>query len=178
MLFLVRPSARYSDSYLEALKEFQAEGRYLFYDTRWMSRNFHRVVDELLAEADPAHVVRPGLVPATQYWLISRDDGGRETYVGRAALRHWLDRNLLHLGGHIGYAIRPTARRTGCGTAALRLVLPEARRMGFDRVLVTCDADNIGSRKIIERNGGILENAVPYVDLGRKIVKLRFWIRL
>ena len=177
MLFLARPAVRYRDSYLGALEEFQAEGRYLFYDVPWVRRNFHRLVDNLLAEADP-DCVRPELVPATQFWLIRGDDGARETYVGSTAVRHRLNRNLLHLGGHIGYAIRPSARRAGCGTAILRLVLPEARKMGFDRVLVTCDADNIGSRKIIERNGGILENAVPYVDFGRKIVKLRFWIRL
>jgi predicted acetyltransferase len=33
---------------------------------------------------------------------------------------------------------------------------------------VTCDVDNVASRKVIERNGGVLED--------RRGDKLRFWV--
>jgi predicted acetyltransferase len=43
-------------------------------------------------------------------------------------------------------------------------------------VLLTCDETNIGSRKLIEANGGQLENAVVVEDSSVK--KLRYWIEL
>ncbi len=179
MLFLARPSAKYKASYVDALGEFHAEGRDLHSSEQWVGSNFNLLVQSLLAEAQtPTGAF--GNVPVSHFWLIHRADdaAGRETYLGRTTIRHELDRYLLHLGGHIGYATRPSARKCGYGTAILRLVLPEARNLGFGRVLVTCDSDNVGSRRIIERSGGVLENAVPYRDFGRSFVKLRFWIRL
>jgi predicted acetyltransferase len=56
------------------------------------------------------------------------------------------------------------------------LDLPEARRLGLSAVLLTCDADNAGSRAIIERNGDQLERAGEAPDTGVPI--LRYWISL
>lgn len=83
------------------------------------------------------------------------DDQGREvlTYI-----RHRLTASLREIGGHIGYDIRPSARRHGHATAMLAAALPVARSLGIDRALLTCDADNLGSRKVIEANGGVLED--------------------
>jgi predicted acetyltransferase len=41
-------------------------------------------------------------------------------------------------------------------------------------VLVTCDEDNVASRRTIERCGGMLENVVENPDGGPK--KRRYWI--
>ena len=43
-----------------------------------------------------------------------------------------------------------------------------ARALGLERVLITCDADNVGSRRVIAANGGRLED--------QRGQKLRFWI--
>jgi predicted acetyltransferase len=43
-----------------------------------------------------------------------------------------------------------------------------AHGLGIERALVTCDVDNIGSRAVIERNGGVLED--------ERAGKLRFWV--
>lgn len=48
---------------------------------------------------------------------------------------------LMQMGGHIGYAIRPSERRKGYAGRMLALGLQEARKLALDRVLVTCDAD-------------------------------------
>jgi predicted acetyltransferase len=82
---------------------------------------------------------------------------GREL-VGRASVRHQLNDFLLNMGGHIGYAVRPHYRRQGFGTELLRQALIVARADGVDRVLVTCDEDNIASAKIIESHGRVLED--------------------
>ena len=78
------------------------------------------------------------------------------------------------MSGHIGYEIRPSKRRQGYDTKILRLGLEKARELDLHRVLVTCDEDNIGSKKIIEHNGGMFENAIEIE--GDTVKKLRYWI--
>lgn len=74
----------------------------------------------------------------------------------------------MEVGGHIGYDVRPTARRRGHATAMLRAALPIARRIGIETVLVTCDLTNTASRKVIESCGGRFED--------ERGGKLRFWV--
>jgi predicted acetyltransferase len=62
----------------------------------------------------------------------------------------------------------------GYGSAMLELAIPKVRELGIDRILLTCNASNVGSRKIIEKNGGVLENEV--IDTEKGTHKLRFWI--
>jgi predicted acetyltransferase len=115
--------------------------------------------------------LKPGWVPMTTHWLL--DDAGEVVGVGR--LRHRLTPALLEDGGHIGYYVRPTHRGKGYGTEILRLLLVEARKLGIDRALLTVHSDNGASIRVIERNGGVLEDertdpeGVPY---------RRYWIAL
>jgi predicted acetyltransferase len=51
----------------------------------------------------------------------------------------------------------------------LREALPVANRLGIDPALLTCDWDNLASQRVIEANGGILED--------RRGQKLRYWVR-
>ena len=108
----------------------------------------------------------PGRVPAT--FLYADVDG---QVVGRASVRHALTDQLLRLGGHIGYAVLPPFRRRGYGTEILRQSLVVARAEGVDRVLVTCDDDNLGSIAVIERCGGRRDVEWPGDDGTR-----RYWI--
>ncbi|MDZ5447843.1 GNAT family N-acetyltransferase [Micromonospora sp. 4G57] len=59
--------------------------------------------------------------------------------------------------GHIGFGIRPSARRRGLATWALGRMLEEARMLGLDRVLAVCAVDNGASARTIERCGGVFE---------------------
>ena len=108
-----------------------------------------------------------GWVHATHWWIV--EDA---TMLGAISLRHELNDFLLDAGGHIGYGIRPSARRRGLATWALGEVLDHARRLGLDRVLLTCDDDNVASARTIERHGGVLED-VRDTGVGRK---RRYWI--
>ena len=82
---------------------------------------------------------------------------------------------LLRIGGHIGYVVVPEFRRQGHATAILHLALQFAHdTLGLDLVLLTCDDDNIGSIKTIEKNGGVLEDVVSGPDLGKP--KRRYWM--
>lgn len=111
-------------------------------------------------------------MPESTHWLVR--DG--TTFVGFSRLRHRLAPALEHHGGHVGYAIRPSERGKGYGTRILALTLNKAREMGLDRVLVTCDTDNLASVRVIEANGGVLQNQSVSNRSGKMIS--RYWISL
>jgi predicted acetyltransferase len=126
-------------------------------------------VGRLHREADRSVPPVEGRVHSTYFWMVEGD-----RYLGAIALRHVLNDFLLEAGGHIGYGVRPGARRQGLASWALGEVLPHASALGLTRVLVTCDDTNIGSQRVIERNGGVLEDVRDTV-LGRT---RRYWIDL
>lgn len=115
--------------------------------------------------------VEAGLVPASTFLCLRKTDG---RLVGMIDIRHRLNGQLLLLGGHIGYSVRRGERRKGYATRMLGLGLVECRRLGIDRVLVTCEQANIASARVIMANGGVLESEVE--QQGR--VTQRYWIEL
>lgn len=97
--------------------------------------------------------------------------------IGRASIRHSLNDHLMKIGGNIGYAVATSFRNRGWATEILRLSLIYCRDvLGLERVLVTCDEDNIGSVKTILKNGGVLENKI--LNEGKTSHTNRYWIKL
>lgn len=151
MPILVLPATTYRVSFAAAVPEFQAEGRFLELDAARLTdgTEFARYVEEVLEKA-VRDAPRPvGVVPETVLWYV--DDA---EYLGRVSIRHALTPRLRKLGGHIGYDVRPTVRRRGHATAMLAMALPIAAGLGIDPALITCDAANTASRRVIEANGG------------------------
>jgi predicted acetyltransferase len=170
MAELVRPSRRHRDSFLEASKEFPDDEDTLVYEREHAARDFDGFVASVAAWSTGELLPR-GWVASSTFWLVDGED-----YIGSINIRHELTDWLLRFGGHIGYAVRPSRRRQGYGTLMCKLALDKAREIGLARVLITCDADNTGSRRIIEANGGVFEDAVPQAD--RSVPKRRYWIDL
>lgn len=163
--FLSPPDVRYKTSHIEALREFHAEGKRPPWNYDKLDKHFDEYVAALRARAiDPL----PGYVPQTDYWLIAEG-----VYAGRISIRHRLNDMLRRFGGHIGYEIRPSMRRKGYGTLQCKLGLERAWAMGLKRVLITCDDDNIGSIRIIEANGGVLQDKI---DNRRSALTRRYWV--
>lgn len=108
-----------------------------------------------------------GWVPCTTYWIT--DSAQPAKVLGSLALRHHLDNDFLReYGGHIGYGVRPSARRRGAASAAVRASLPLAGALGLRRVMLTCDEDNLPSRATIEGCGGVFERMAGH--------RRRYWI--
>ncbi|AUG78432.1 GCN5 family acetyltransferase [Kitasatospora sp. MMS16-BH015] len=173
MLRLIVPTTRLHTSWLDARAEFAGahqDGAGLTpEDEVDTPEGFATWVDRLLRRGDTTLPPEEGRVHATHRWIVEG-----ETYLGAIDLRHTLNDFLLEAGGHIGYSIRPTARRRGLATWALAQALPLARELGIDRVLLTCDPDNAPSARTIRANGGVLED-VRETSIG---TKSRYWITL
>lgn len=167
MPVLLSPTTALQGSFLEALGEYHAEGLpfYARLDPASLADAgaFATYVRGLLLDALPSHRRLSLAVPQTTLWWVE----GRRL-VGRLSIRHELDGWLRTNGGHIGYDVRPSARRQGHATAMLAAALPVAHALGIDPALVTCDHDNVGSRKVIEANGGVADEPTPE--------KLRYWV--
>lgn len=156
--------------YLEYLTEWEhLGGRIIPASCDKGERSFLQMLEKWEEEKSNA-VYEKGLVPATTYFLV--DETG---YIyGCLNFRHELNEYLLKAGGHIGYGVRPSWRQKGYATNLLKQGLQICREAGLDKVLITCDEDNIGSAKTIEKCGGVLENMIQDGDG----VKKRYWINL
>lgn len=97
--------------------------------------------------------------------------------VGRSSIRHELNDFLIKFGGNIGYAVATPYRNQGIATEILKQTLDYCRNvLKLERVLLTCDEDNLGSIKTIVKNGGVFENKI--LNEGKTTHTNRYWIKL
>ena len=138
-------------------------------EPEWFLRQLH---------APPTTIVLPDgtlgpRVPETHLWYVAGDE-----FLGAISVRHSLSPMLEQWGGHIGYGVRPSAWGQGHASAMLAGMLDYARaNLPLDRVTLTANVKNPASIRVIEKNGGVLRDAVPHPwvpgDTGR-----RYWIAL
>ena len=91
-------------------------------------------------------------------------------------IRHELNEYLRLYAGHIGYSVRPSARRQGVAKWMLSNALPFCRALGLRRVMIACEPWNEGSRRTILANGGVYEKTVhePQEDIDLE----QYWVEL
>lgn len=118
-----------------------------------------------LIEISHGNHLPDGYVPQTIYWMFIDDRP-----VGYGKLRHRLNEKLLKYGGHVGYIVRPSERGKGYGILFLRELMKAAKLIGIQKLLITCDEDNMRSRRVVERNSGKLEEIENGI--------CRYWIEL
>jgi predicted acetyltransferase len=167
---LVEPEMRFARSFVEMTRESRAAGETMFSRMDELLRYGLREYLDLIRDQAKGKRLHPGFVQSLTYWLVTDED----RVVGQSHLRPKLTKSLMHEGGHIGYFIRRCERRQGYGAAILTHTLPKAFERGIDPVLITCDTDNIGSARIIEKHGGQLENRVISRHTGKSVN--RYWI--
>lgn len=168
-LKLVKLSKEYQTQLNDMMSEWlAAEQDFSPYVIR---KNDYRDFDYYLEHLETKEATEK-LVPDSTFFCLDTD---RNIFVGAVNIRHYLNEGLLFTGGHIGDGVRPSERRKGIATRMIGLALEECKKLGIDRVLMTCDTDNIGSAKSIIRNGGVLENEVINSD---GVPEQRYWIQL
>ncbi len=172
-LRLIRLTRQYEKQLGEMIDEWKADQEknhtnhspWAIFKNDW--HDFDRYLNELeIKSADGRKV------PDSVFFLLDEE---RDRLLGAVNIRHYLNESLLREGGHIGDGIRPSERNKGYGTELVRLALEECRKLGINRVLMTCDKDNIASARTIVKNGGVLEN--EFVNSDGEIEQ-RYWIVL
>lgn len=120
----------------------------------------------------PDGTIGPRVVE-TQLWYVEGEE-----FLGSVSVRHSLTPRLEQWGGHIGYAVRPSAQGRGYASAMLAGMLDHVRaNLPLERVMLTASLNNPASIRVIEKNGGVLDAEIPNPwvpgDIGR-----RYWIEL
>jgi len=169
---LVVPSLELEDAFFAFCNDYEQydveNGQYYFEGRVSFSDYIQRLCDNVKGIN-----LKDGYVPCSCFWFMKNDN----TIIGAIRIRHNIASEFLEVeGGHIGYYIAPSYRGQGYGKTMLCLALPKAKALGIKRALITADEDNWPSRKVIEANGGELEN----IRLGKVFPKpvARYWITL
>ncbi|MGP9527245.1 GNAT family N-acetyltransferase [Glutamicibacter sp. AOP5-A2-18] len=183
---LRKPSPELHASFMQSTAEWNGvdqDGASVFFAEKYGwdladRTDFEHWVQLLNDLAKPDFTPLPGFVSQSTLWVVENGE-----YLGAVSLRHELGNDyLLEVGGHIGYGIRPSARRRGLAKFALAGSLEQARALGLSKVLITCSDSNIGSARTIESSGGVLESLKPLSEVGPKFgvqeAVRRYWINL
>ncbi len=101
-------------------------------------------------------------------------DEEKNYFIGEVSIRHKLNDALTHCGGHIGYGVRFSEWNKGYGTTLLRLALQKAKERGLTQIMITCNDDNLGSAKVMENNGIVLQDRIENIVYGKTIVTRRY----
>ena len=179
---LIIPEKKYKDSFIKALKNgFSSGGRPVKTEPeiREIENDFDGFLKKTTStEVDPTPVLRDDgkyyvNVPQIIYWLI---DNGE--FIGEFDLRVGLNEFLKrYTGGNVAYGISPEYRRKGYATKGLSLLIGKAKGKGMSELLVSAAESNIGSRKVIENNGGVLTEIIEPPWKNEKFRKYRIKIK-
>lgn len=174
MLKLIDPNEKYLEEYKEAYElscEKIEQGLVSRHDQMFFNPDEVDVIDAIMSQRDESRLPE-GWVLSYNYFAVDDDK-----FIGIINIRVKLTERLLKFGGHIGYGVNPKYWKMGYGTKMLALALEKyGDLIEEDKILITCDEDNIGSYKIIEANGGVLENIVEAEEDGDIFPLRRYWI--
>ena len=166
-LYLAKPQIEDASEALEMMNKWRAHGGRINPGLlRRLTSSYAEWLDDIQSQEKFQSQDR---VPQTLYFLKNSDGA----ILGAVSLRHYLDQTNILDGGHVGYGICPEHRGKGYGHLILALAVEKLVGMGIHDILVTCDADNVISQKVIAHNNGILENQARDED---GILINRYWI--
>ncbi len=110
---------------------------------------FGEWLKSLRPDASVAADATPDWPPTTVFIAVRLPDNA---VVGIVNIRHYLTEAIYH-NGHIGYSVHPRERGKGYGTEILRKALIKAEQLGIIETVVTCNENNIPSKRVIQKNG-------------------------
>lgn len=161
---LAKPSVKYKESFLDFVSDVKDTGYESYSLYTKAEENFDEFLMQL-KDSQEGNNLPDGYVPCSSFWLIDEKD----EVVGVIRIRHIVNSDFLQMIGHIGYEIKSTHRKMGYGTNLLEFGLIEAKKIGLDVVLITCDNDNLASLRIIDKFNGEYKTSFIDPDTGKTV---------
>lgn len=148
---LVPPSLSWESEFEEFLSDMEQKDRTNMGSYLMGQKDFTGYVTTL-QEEEKGQKPRDGYVPCTTRWMINND----RNIVGVVRIRHHINSDFLRSeAGHLELDIAPSWRQCGYGSLLLGYGLQIGKKMGLGSILCVVDEDNIGSIRVMEKNGGI-----------------------
>ena len=156
-IFLIKPSLKYKIEYEEMMDEWEKYGGRIHPGAlvRYSNKQKKNVTFEewlkWIEEDKKEETCPSGAVPQDLFFLINKND----RILGAITIRHYLNKKMEINGGHLGVGVRPSERLKGYATKMIQLAMPIVKNeYGINKIMYTCDKENIGSVKAIKNNGG------------------------
>jgi len=172
-LMLIRPTLKHKRMAEEFKQEFFDYGETVINGSALFDQMDYLEWLDNIKRNQNHETVRADWVVSDTFFVIRKSD---KKIIGIIDIRHNLGNTFLSAyGGHIGYSVRPRERKSGYATYMLGQGLKYAKNLGLLRVMLGCYADNLASRKTIEKYGGVLTEEKTYID-GKPM--LIYWVTL
>lgn len=161
---LIEPTLCYKNSYNEYLKELGSEERYP-YPLDLEHADFPALIARLKGYSKGQNLPL-GFVPNTTFWLIKDEE-----IIACSHLRHRLNDELKHAGGHIGLGVRPSMRAKGFGKILILSTIDKAKQMGIRQVHIHCYESNRCSRALLLSIGARLLSSLDIEGKQDKVLR-------
>lgn len=156
------------EKYKSFLEDWQTSDKRIVPFSATPRENDFKELVKLWQEDETKLAVERGFVPSETWFL---EDKGK--LLGAINIRHYLNDHLKQIGGHIGYGVVPSERKKGYAMLMMTLIKPRLKALELEKVLLTCDLDNAGSNRVIQKSGGLLEVSREYDG---KMINM-YWIK-
>lgn len=171
-LILIKPDISHKDQIESFKKEMLdsnssidgAGGLYRMDTKHWLKVN---------KDCENRQTVIDGWVECEQFVYLRKED---LKIVGMIQFRHYFNEFLEKYGGHIGYSVVPSERLKGYAKNMLSECKKVCKSYGLEKILITCEINNIASKKVILANNGVYESTVYFEK--EDIYLERYWIDL
>lgn len=156
-IILIKPTKEHENQMIEYKEEHIKNGENKIHAcSRWDKTDDYDEWLNVLQEHTSFETIKDNWTVHTNFLGVRKSDG---KIIGMIDIRHELTNDFLkNYAGHIGYGVRPTQRRKGYATQMLALALEFCKNdLKLEKVMISCDKENDGSRKTIIKSGGKLE---------------------
>lgn len=168
-IYLVRPTIQLKEQALNYKEEHFKNGEKVINGSELLDQieSYEEWLSSVTLNTDPQTVNKNWVVTDTFFALRKNDD----KIIGMIDLRHTLN-DFLKDFGHCGYSVRPSERKKGYATEMLRQLIGVAKKIGMAELQISVEKTNIGSIKVIEKNGGVYERSFTYENELADIYKI------
>lgn len=174
-IILVKPTKEYEKEMFDYKEEHIKHGENKIHaSSLWDKMSDYNEWLELLEKQSSPETLNNDWTVHTNFIGVRKSDN---KIVGMIDIRHELTNDFLrNYAGHIGYGVRPTERRKGYATQMLSQALEYCKNnLKLEKVMISCDKENEGSRRTIVNAGGKLEK--EYIYKNNENVQV-YWIEL